>query len=171
MQITAAQCRAGRSLLDWTQDQLARNASVSRATVADFESNTRQPMTNNMRSIADCMYAAGIEFIPEEDNSGAGVRFRERKLEYTSNVRIDRFNRNAMMRMRYAGEDFVCVIDLAAVDDYHRANFATDEEFQKAISDILHVILAAAERFAPTAIRDGKLTITSDMLEATNNSA
>lgn len=166
MQITAAQCRAARSLLNWTQEQLATNARVSRATIADFESNTRQPMKNNLRSIADCMFAAGIEFIPEDGNSGVGVRFRERKLEYISNVRIDRFNRTATMRMRYAGEDFLCAIDLAAVDDYHRASFATDEEFAKAISDIQHIVLTTAERFAPTDIRDGKLIITYDMLHA-----
>ena len=133
MQITADQCRAARSLLNWTQDQLATNAVVSRATITDFESNTRQPMKNNLRSIADSMFAAGVEFIPEEDGKGVGVRFRDRKLEYTSNVRIDRFNGRATMRMRYAGEDFLCVISLDAVDDYHRANFTTDDEFTKAI--------------------------------------
>ena len=89
MQVSANQCRAARSLLNWTQDQLATNANVSRATIADFESNTRQPMKNNLRSIADCMFADGIEFIPEEDGKGVGVRFRERKLEYINKVRID----------------------------------------------------------------------------------
>ena len=44
MQITADQCRAARGLLNWTQEQLATNARVSRATIVDFESNTRQPM-------------------------------------------------------------------------------------------------------------------------------
>jgi transcriptional regulator with XRE-family HTH domain len=170
MQITADQCRAARSLLNWTQDQLATNAVVSRATIADFESNTRQPMKNNLRSIADCMFAAGIEFIEEEDGKGVGVRFRDRKLEYTSNVRIDRFNRTATMRMRYAGEDFVCVIALDAVDDYHRANFQTDDQFSKAISDILHIVLTAAEQFAPTQTQDGKLLITYDMLAASRHS-
>lgn len=166
MQITASQCRAARSLLDWTQDQLATNAVVSRATIADFESSTRQPMKNNLRSIADCMFAAGIEFISEECPKGVGVRFRERKLEYISNVRVDRFNNIATMRMRYAGEDIQCVISLDAVDDYHRANFKTDEEFSKAISDILHTILRAAERYAPTHVVDGKLHINYEMLEA-----
>lgn len=164
MSITAAQCRAARSLLNWTQEQLATNAVVSRATIADFESNTRQPMKNNLRSIADCMFAAGVEFIPEEGTAGVGVRFREQKLEYISNVRIDRFNRTATMRMRYAGEDFLCVIDLDAVDDYHQSNFSTDGEFSKAISDIQHTILTAAERHAPSHIREGKLIVTCDML-------
>ena len=165
MQITADQCRAARSLLNWTQDQLATNANVSRATVTDFESNTRQPMKNNLRSIADCMFAAGIEFIPEEGNSGVGVRFRERKLEYLTNVRIDRFERAATIRMRYAGKDFLCLIGLDAIDDYHRTNFSTDEEYAKAISNIQHIVLAAAERYAPSHLKDDKLIITFDMLE------
>jgi transcriptional regulator with XRE-family HTH domain len=164
MSITAHQCRAARSLLNWTQDQLATNAVVSRATIIDFESNTRQPMKNNLRSIADCMFAAGIEFIPEEDGKGVGVRFRDRKLEYTSKFRIDRFNGTATMRMRYAGEDFVCVIALETVDDYHRTNFHTDEQFSKAIDDILHIVLTVSERHALTHIRDGKLLLTYDML-------
>lgn len=166
MSITADQCRAGRSLLNWTQDQLAQNAVVSRATITDFESNARQPMKNNLRSIADSMFAAGVEFIPEEDGKGVGVRFRDRKLEYTSNIRIDRFNGTAAMRMRFAGEDFLCLISLDAVDDYHRANFRKDDEFSKAIADILHIVLTVAERFAPTHIRDGKLLVTYEMLTA-----
>lgn len=165
MPITADQCRAARSLLNWTQERLAANAVVSRATIADFESNTRQPMKNNLRSIADCMFAAGVEFIPEEGTAGVGVRFRERKLEYISNVRIDRINRRATMQMRYAGEDFLCVIGLDVVDDYYGANLSTDSEFSKAISNILHIILTAAEHHAPTHIEDGKLTVTYDMLD------
>ena len=44
MTISAAQCRAARALLNWTQDQLAQNAQVARATIADFERNTRMGM-------------------------------------------------------------------------------------------------------------------------------
>lgn len=164
MQITADQCRAARSLLNWTQEQLAKNAVVSRATIADFESSTRQPMKNNLRSIADCIFAAGVDFIPEEGDLGVGVRFSKRKVTYVKNVRIDRFNRKATIPMRFAGEDLACVIDLDAVDDYHRANFATDDEFAKAITDIFHHVYAAAERYAPTQIKDGRLLVTYDML-------
>lgn len=166
MQITADQCRAARSLLNWTQEQLATNASVSRATVADFESNARQPMKNNSRSIGDCMFAAGVEFIPEQGGSGVGVRFRERKMEYTTNkVRINQSDDTATMRMRYAGEDFMCVISREAIDDYCKADFATSDEFKKAIIDNLHIIRTTAERYAPNNITDGKLIVTSYMLQ------
>ena len=111
------------------------------------------------------MFAAGVDFIPEEGDRGVGVRFSKRKVTYVKNVRIDRFSHAAIIPMRYAGDDFACAIDLDAVDDYHRANFATDDEFAKAISDMLHTVLAAAERYAPTHIKDGKLNITYDMLD------
>lgn len=165
MQITADQCRAARSLLNWTQDQLANNAGVSRATVADFESNARQPFKNNLRSIADCMFAAGIEFIPEEGSSGVGVRFRARKLEYINNITVNRAERKASMRMRFAGSPFVCIISLDAINDYYRANFRTDAEFLDAINKMLHIILTIAEHYAPTRIRDGELFVQYDLLE------
>ena len=165
MQITSDQCRAARSLLNWSQDQLATNAVVSRATIADFEANARRPMKNNMRSIADSLFAAGIEFVPEEGTKGVGVRFRKRRLEYVGNVRINRFERNATIRMRYAGEEFVCVIDLNAINDYYRTDFSTAEEFGKAIDDIFHILLAAAERHASTRIANSRLFITYDMLQ------
>lgn len=164
MQLSSAQCRAARSLLNWTQGQLATNADVSRATIADFEANTRQPMKNNLRSIADCMFAAGVEFVPEQGDLGVGVRFRRRKLEYVTSVRIDRVNDRATMRMRYAGQDFLCHIRFIDIDDYHGTNLETDEEYGQALSRIQHIVFAAAERNAATHIQDGEMFVTYDML-------
>ncbi len=165
MRITAAQCRAARSLLDWTQEHLATNANVSRATIVEFESSTRLPIKNNLKAIADCMFSAGVEFLSEEATAGVGVRFREQKLEYSKNVNIDRYNKSATVRMRYAGKDFKCMIDLNAIDDYHRTNFSTDAEFRQAISNIFPIVLAAVERSAPTSVRDGELRVTCGMLK------
>jgi len=169
MQITSDQCRAARSLLNWTQDELATNARISRATVADFEASARQPIKNNLIAMEDCMFAAGVEFVPESGDAGVGVRFRERKLEYTKNVRVSRFDHRATMSMRYAGQPFTCVISLNAIDDYHRTNFKTDEEFTAGINEALHQIVAAVERQAKdgNGIQDGKLIVTYEMLDPT----
>jgi hypothetical protein len=64
-------CCAARALLEWSKDDLATNAQVLSATVADFERNTRMvPMRQNLISIVTAFEAAGILFIPEEKNGG-----------------------------------------------------------------------------------------------------
>lgn len=164
MKISADQCRAGRGLLNWTQEQLAANAFVSRATIADFESNSRQPLTNNLRSIADSMFAAGVEFIPEKDASGDGVRFRRRKLRFYRGWVIDRPNREANISMSYAGEDFLCHISFDAVADYHRRDFKNDDEYSVAVNDMLHIILATVEKVCALNPPNGELEVTYEML-------
>jgi transcriptional regulator with XRE-family HTH domain len=157
-------------MLNWTQEQLATNARVARATVADFESNARQPMKNNVIAMAECMYVAGIDFVPEDGKSGVGVRFRERKIEYIKDVSIDRFNRVMKMRMRYSGSPFVCLISLNAIDDYFRTNFSEDDDYARAGSDMLHHILVIAEQLAPTGVKDGKLLLTTEVINAQGSS-
>ena len=166
MHLSSDQCRAARSLLNWTQEELATNARVSRATVADFESSARNPMKNNLRAISDCMFSAGIEFISEEGASGVGVRFRGRKLEYTKTVRASYSDERATMQMRYAGEAFKCVMPLEAIEDYNGTQYKNDEEFASAISNMLHTILATVERVAESSIANGILVVTSDMLDS-----
>ena len=70
MAISAAQCRAARALLNWSQEQLAENAQVARATLADFEREGRVPMRQNLLAIVAALEAAGVAFIPE---NGAGL--------------------------------------------------------------------------------------------------
>ena len=77
MVISRDQCRAGRALVDWTQDQLASAASVSKKTLADFEKGNRTPYDRTLLDIERALETAGVEFTPE-NGGGAGVRFRDR---------------------------------------------------------------------------------------------
>ncbi|WP_421704584.1 helix-turn-helix domain-containing protein [Aliiroseovarius sp.] len=164
MLITPAQCRAARSLLNWSQEELSHHAGVSRATVVDFEASNRAPIKNNLRSIADCLFAAGVELVPEEGSRGVGVRYYTRKITYIKSIKIDQFNDKATVPMQFAGEGFTCVIRLHAVDDYHRTDFSTDAEYVKAIEANFHLFVAVAERYAKTGIQNGELIITTNML-------
>ena len=78
MVMTRDQCRAGRALLEWTQDHLAKTANVSKKTLADFEAGKRTPYDRTLLDIERALETAGLEFIPE-NGGGAGIRFRERK--------------------------------------------------------------------------------------------
>jgi transcriptional regulator with XRE-family HTH domain len=62
--ITAAQSRAARALLGWSQSELARRASVATSTVADFERGQRSPVTNNLEALRLAFEKEDITFPP-----------------------------------------------------------------------------------------------------------
>ena len=76
VEITPAQCRAARALVDWSQDQLEASAKVARKTIADFERDIRQPYARTLSAIRAALEGAGVEFI-SENGGGAGVRLRK----------------------------------------------------------------------------------------------
>jgi transcriptional regulator with XRE-family HTH domain len=77
MSFTAAQCRAARGLLGWSQTQLALESKVATKTIADFERQTRTPFDRTLTDVRRALEGAGVEFIPE-NGGGPGVRLRER---------------------------------------------------------------------------------------------
>lgn len=58
----AAQVRAARALLDWSQAYLAEGIGVARSTIADLESNKRAPHPATLFVLVQELAAAGIEF-------------------------------------------------------------------------------------------------------------
>lgn len=80
MSITPAQCRAARALIEWSQTDLAKAASVGLSTVRAFENGLRFPITNNLAAIRAALEAAGVQFIPE-NGGGAGVRLKFNRRE------------------------------------------------------------------------------------------
>lgn len=59
---SAEQVRAARSLLGWSQQDLAAKAGVAVSTIADFERGQRNPMPNNALAIRQALERAGIVF-------------------------------------------------------------------------------------------------------------
>lgn len=60
--LTAKQVRAGRALLAWSQQDLAKKAGVAASTVADFERGQRTPVPNNADAMRAALEQAGIHF-------------------------------------------------------------------------------------------------------------
>jgi transcriptional regulator with XRE-family HTH domain len=75
MSLTAAQARAARALLNWSQTDLEAASKVAKKTIADFERGERQPYPRTIDAIRAALEAAGVDFIPE-NGGGAGVRLR-----------------------------------------------------------------------------------------------
>jgi transcriptional regulator with XRE-family HTH domain len=73
--LTASQCRAGRALIDWTQQQLSQAASIDVQTVVDFEKRFRAADETTRRRLRAALEAAGVVFI-SENGGGAGARLK-----------------------------------------------------------------------------------------------
>ena len=69
--LLAAQVRAARGLLGWSQGYLADGAKVSRSTIADLESAKREPHEATLFVIMSELAAAGVVF------TESGVEFRQ----------------------------------------------------------------------------------------------
>lgn len=77
--ISASQIRAARALLGWTQEHLAKTASLSLAVVNNVERNVTDPRRSTLEAIQRALENSGVEFISERQNSpdgGQGVRLR-----------------------------------------------------------------------------------------------
>jgi transcriptional regulator with XRE-family HTH domain len=77
MSITAAQCRAARGLLGWTQQALADRAGIGTVAINQLENEVSQPRRATLDVIRRAFEAGGVEFI-DENGGGAGVRLRKR---------------------------------------------------------------------------------------------
>ena len=75
--ITAAQCRAARGLLGWSQQDLANFARIGVVTVHQFEAGVSQSRRATVDVIRRAFESAGVEFI-EENGGGPGLRLRKR---------------------------------------------------------------------------------------------
>ena len=75
MELSAAQVRAARGLLGWSQERLAQAAGVGIQTVIGLESGGRRPRQRTADAIRSALEQAGVEFIAQ-DGDGPGVRLR-----------------------------------------------------------------------------------------------
>jgi transcriptional regulator with XRE-family HTH domain len=77
--ITAAQIRAARALLRWTQEELAEAANVSVPTLKRWEGSSGVPAAepNNLAAVRRALEKAGVVFI-DENGGGAGARLRKK---------------------------------------------------------------------------------------------
>jgi transcriptional regulator with XRE-family HTH domain len=74
MTLTAAQCRAGRALLNISQAELAKVSGVSQRAISNFEAGaTAALMRANIAAIIGAFEKLGVEFIPD------GARLKQKE--------------------------------------------------------------------------------------------
>jgi transcriptional regulator with XRE-family HTH domain len=78
--IAAAQCRAARALLEWTESQLAEAAGVEVDIVRCLEARFRRPTAGEQRQIRKALEDGGVVFI-DENGGGVGARLKFNRKE------------------------------------------------------------------------------------------
>ena len=76
--ISAAQCRAARALIDWSRETLAEASRVGLRTLVDFERGARNPRYVTLDALRRALEAAGVEFT---NGDHPGVRLKSYKLK------------------------------------------------------------------------------------------
>jgi transcriptional regulator with XRE-family HTH domain len=73
-----AQIRAGRALVNWSQQQLAEAASLSLSSVRDYENERRGGIVGGLSAIKTALENQGVAFLTGDENDGPGVRMSGR---------------------------------------------------------------------------------------------
>lgn len=73
--MTPAECIAARSILGWTQLQLAEASGSDVSALRNFEDGRIAPVEANAEALRSSLEAAGVRFV-SEIGGGAGVRLR-----------------------------------------------------------------------------------------------
>jgi hypothetical protein len=78
--LTSSQIRAGRALLRWSADDLARASALGVNTIrrAELAQNETSMTAVNDMAVRRALESAGVEFI-DENGGGPGVRLRKRQ--------------------------------------------------------------------------------------------
>ena len=76
--VEAAQVRAARALIGWSQTKLGEAAGVPASTINELETGAPDSIANEaVDKIRIALETAGAVFIPKDGGGGIGVRLRE----------------------------------------------------------------------------------------------
>jgi DNA-binding XRE family transcriptional regulator len=133
--ISASQIKAARALLDWSQDDLAEAANVSRTTIRSVEMGYAV-RANNIAEIYKALEKNGVEFLDDE-----GVKRQSEEMKtYRGSNGCDKFF-DEILKVAHANDsDIICYIQSQDMltrpsGATHRTNLERLEEIQK-VTDV-----------------------------------
>jgi transcriptional regulator with XRE-family HTH domain len=120
--ITPSQIRAGRALVDWSQERLAAQANVSLSTVRDYEKERRGDIlvVEGLRAIRKALERKNVHFLRSEGDFGPGVRLRAvmpNVLRWP--IKLGRFE-SLLIPIEWRGQEVEVYLPQALLDDLGR---------------------------------------------------
>ena len=152
--ITPLQIRAGRAILNWSQEELAKKAEVGLSTLRDYENERRSGEVGATKAIITTLENNGILFLPSEGDFGPGVRVASKIPNVLRRPkRAGRFE-GLFISVEWRGKEFDLCIPQSILDDLGG--------FSKTQTDGEYVVLFERHRVkflqaAAKAIDDGRV--------------
>ncbi len=128
--ILPAQIRAGRALLNLSQDELAEAAKVGVSTLRDFESQRRGASGDGLPAMQRALERAGVMFLAGTDEHGPGVALVARR----PNIIRKPARMNAYYQLTFVvewrGREVMVFLSREPLDDFaHARGGMTDAEY------------------------------------------
>jgi transcriptional regulator with XRE-family HTH domain len=145
--ITPSQIRAGRALVDWSQERLAIAANVSLSTVRDYEKERRGDIlvVEGLRAIRQALEKESVHFLRSEGDFGPGVRLRAvvpNVLRWP--IKLGRFE-SLLIPIEWRGQEVEVYLPHAVLDDLGRFPKTQPEgEYLRLFEEHRQEILTAA---------------------------
>lgn len=161
--LTPSQIRAGRALLDWSQEELAKKAGVSLSTVRDYEKERRGGSVGGLKSIRDALESANVLFLKSDGDLGPGVRLRAiapNVLRWPTKAGL--FG-ELTIPVEWKGRDYVVFVSQDILDDIGRLSGGQTEDtylrlFERYRGQILSAAASAIDERGSTP--DGRVYLT-----------
>ena len=166
--VIPAQIRAGRALLDWSQDELAKAAEVALSSVRDLESQKRAADSGTAAAVRRTLENEGIEFLPGNADSGPGVRLIGNRPNLVRRPTTMTKWDGMPFTIEWQGREVTVFITREAIEDLGRhssdedeaAYLKTFEKFRGSILDGVRTALADQKNFD----RQGNLRLSGKYL-------
>lgn len=144
-ELTPSLCRAARAMIGLTIEDLADDAGVAVADLQQFERDGARLQKGGMAGLVAALSNAGVEFLSEDGEHGAGLRRRTPEFE------VQPFHVNPEgvgFGARYRGQRYRFLVEESVLDDLIRGNARSDTEQLAAANRHRALIYQAAMRAA-----------------------
>ncbi|GGH55017.1 hypothetical protein GCM10010975_12150 [Comamonas phosphati] len=168
MIVIPAQIRAGRAMLDWSQDELAKAADVALTSVRDLESQKRAADSGTAAAVRRTLENAGIEFLPGTVDGGPGVRLIANRPNLVRRPTTMTKWDGLPFTIEWQGKEVTVFLTREAIEDLGRHTGTEDDtvylktfdKFRGSILDGVRAALADPKNFD----RQGNLRVTGAYL-------
>ena len=151
------QVRAGRALLGWSQEELARKAGVAVTTVRDVEGEKRAE-TAAATEVVQALKNGGVEFVPGSTTAGPGVRLATDRPNVVRRSQTMSVWDGLPLEVEFRGQRFTAFISTEILEDLaeipgdarptHQEYVEIFDRFRAAILEGVRVAFERAESWS-----------------------